>query len=207
MDREGALHTDAEGDLADGEGLRNAAALTGDHNALEDLGTGAAALDDLDVHLEGVTGAEVGHIVAQRSGIDLVDQVGHYSLHARATGHGRLVGGAATRLGPIPIERLRRSRSPAGPTHEHLPSGRGRPRPGAGLVCHSAARGCEGVQERVPDFTRPGLSAFLKPPHSSLPHPSPALGAGATVGTEAACGTCEKTSRPPTRPDQRPMGQ
>src|SRR3954469_23790446 len=35
--REGALHADAEADLADGESLADAAALTADDDALEDL--------------------------------------------------------------------------------------------------------------------------------------------------------------------------
>src|SRR3954469_26043880 len=52
--REGALDADLEADLADREGLAHAVARAADDGALEDLDTGAAALDDVDVHLDGV---------------------------------------------------------------------------------------------------------------------------------------------------------
>src|SRR6478609_6400749 len=65
VQREGALDADAERDLADGEGLADAAAVATDDDALEDLDTRARALDDLDVDLEGVAGAEVGNVRAQ----------------------------------------------------------------------------------------------------------------------------------------------
>src|SRR3954447_5642983 len=64
VDREGALDADTEGDLADGEGAAHSGALHLDHHALEDLDAGAVALDHLDVHLDGVTGTEVGYVVA-----------------------------------------------------------------------------------------------------------------------------------------------
>src|SRR5262249_38544592 len=59
---EGALHTDAEADLAHGEGLTDSVALAADHDALEHLDPGAVALDDPDVHVERVTGPEVGYV-------------------------------------------------------------------------------------------------------------------------------------------------
>ena len=65
MDGEGALNTDAEGDLADGEGLRDAAALARDDDALEDLDAGTRSLNDLDVDLEGVPRTEGGDVVTQ----------------------------------------------------------------------------------------------------------------------------------------------
>src|SRR5699024_7229953 len=49
---EHALDADAEGHLADAEGLAHAVALATDDVALEDLDTGAVALDDLHVHLD-----------------------------------------------------------------------------------------------------------------------------------------------------------
>src|SRR5215210_8960189 len=49
---ERAFHADAEGLLAHGEGLAHPFALALDHDALEDLGAAAGALDDLEVHLE-----------------------------------------------------------------------------------------------------------------------------------------------------------
>ena len=53
--RERALHADAEGLLADREGLAHALALALDDDALEDLRTAARALDDLEVHLQAVS--------------------------------------------------------------------------------------------------------------------------------------------------------
>src|SRR5215212_3397466 len=73
--REGALHADAEADLAHGEGLADAAALTADDDALEDLDARAVALDHADVDLHGVPGAEVGDVVAQRRGVEGVQGV------------------------------------------------------------------------------------------------------------------------------------
>src|SRR3954454_23020056 len=70
--REGALDADAEAHLAHGEGLARAAALAADHDALEDLDPGAVALDDADVHLDGVAGTELGDVVAQRIGVECV---------------------------------------------------------------------------------------------------------------------------------------
>ena len=55
---ERALHADAERVLADREGLAHALALALDHDALEDLGAPAAALDDLEVDAYAVTGLE-----------------------------------------------------------------------------------------------------------------------------------------------------
>ena len=65
VNREGTLHADAEGNLADGERLADAVALAAHHEALEDLDTGVLAFDDVDVNLDGVTGAELGNVAAQ----------------------------------------------------------------------------------------------------------------------------------------------
>src|SRR6476659_156443 len=64
--REGTLHADAEGDLADGEGFADAVALAAQDEALEDLDAGVLAFDDVHVNLEGVTRAELGNVSAQR---------------------------------------------------------------------------------------------------------------------------------------------
>src|ERR671920_305085 len=77
VDREGALHADAEGDLADGEGATDAGALNADHHALEDLDAGAVALDHLDVDLDRVAGPEGGNVVAKSRGVQGVDDVRH----------------------------------------------------------------------------------------------------------------------------------
>src|SRR4051794_17119914 len=55
MYREGPLDADAEADLANGEGLADAAALAADDVTGEDLDPGAGALDDLHMHLDRVT--------------------------------------------------------------------------------------------------------------------------------------------------------
>jgi hypothetical protein len=67
---ERALDADAEADLADGERLLQAGALATDHDALEQLGALAGALDDADVHLERVTRVERGDVVAQAGTVD-----------------------------------------------------------------------------------------------------------------------------------------
>ena len=73
MDRERALHADAERDLPHGERLLETAALTADHDPLEYLDALAPRLDDPDVHLNAVAGPERGQVRAQ---IGLVDEVG-----------------------------------------------------------------------------------------------------------------------------------
>src|SRR5215218_514954 len=69
---EGALHTHAEGLLADGEGLADPLALALDHDAFEDLGTTAGALDDLEVDADAIAGLEGGHAAELRAlqGVD-----------------------------------------------------------------------------------------------------------------------------------------
>jgi hypothetical protein len=57
---ERALDADAEGLLADGEGLAHALALALDDDALEDLRAAAGALDDLEVDLDAVPGLKRG---------------------------------------------------------------------------------------------------------------------------------------------------
>ena len=65
MHGKGSLDADAEGDLADREGLAEAPALAPDHNALEDLHPFAVALHDAHVHLDGVTGSERRDVATQ----------------------------------------------------------------------------------------------------------------------------------------------
>src|SRR5664279_261202 len=71
----GALHADAETDLANGEGLADTATLPADHMTGEDLDTRTRALDDLDVHLHRVAGTEVRDIGPQRGGVQGVQGV------------------------------------------------------------------------------------------------------------------------------------
>src|SRR6476469_2471673 len=81
VQRERALDTDADGDLADGERAAHTGAVHADHDALEDLDAGAVALDDLDVDLDGVTGAEGRDVVALDGVAELGNEVGHVSPH------------------------------------------------------------------------------------------------------------------------------
>src|ERR687893_2945305 len=72
MHGERALHADAEGLLANGEGLADPLALALDHNAFEDLGTTAGALDDLEVDADAIAGLEGGDAAELRAlqGVD-----------------------------------------------------------------------------------------------------------------------------------------
>src|SRR4051794_23041000 len=76
VQRERALHADAEGLLAHGEGLADALALALDDDALEDLGAAARALDDLEVDLEAVARLEAGD-AAQLRALEGVDDGAH----------------------------------------------------------------------------------------------------------------------------------
>src|SRR5262249_12497396 len=69
-------HADAERLLADGEGLASARSLALDHDALEDLGALALALDHLEVHLHAVPRLEGGDL-ANSALLDAVDDRGH----------------------------------------------------------------------------------------------------------------------------------
>ena len=80
--RRRSLDADAEGLLADGERLAHAASLPLDHDALEDLGPGAGALDHLEVDANAVAGGE------PRAALQLLLLE---ALDDRA--HGRLIGG------------------------------------------------------------------------------------------------------------------
>src|SRR5262249_50445878 len=73
--RERPLHTDSEGNLADGKGLPDATTLTPDHGALENLDSLPGALNNPYVHLERVAGPEVGNISTQRLRVQRVQGV------------------------------------------------------------------------------------------------------------------------------------
>ncbi len=76
---ESTLHADAEGHLADGEGLADTGVLTTDNNAAEHLDTGLGALDDLDVNVEGIAWAEIWDVGTQLCCIDLVKNMHGYN--------------------------------------------------------------------------------------------------------------------------------
>src|SRR5215468_5247227 len=75
--RERALDAHAVTHLAHGERLPQTTALAPDHDTLEHLDPGAVAFLDPDVHLEGVTGAEVRDIVPDLSLLNLGDRGMH----------------------------------------------------------------------------------------------------------------------------------
>src|SRR3954447_20582591 len=75
-----ALDADAEGLLADREGLAHPFALALDHDALEDLRAAPRALDDLEVDLHAIPGLEAGDATQLRA-LEGVD----YGAHGRGT--------------------------------------------------------------------------------------------------------------------------
>jgi hypothetical protein len=76
VDGERALHADAERLLAGGEGLARAVALALDDDALEDLGSTARALDDLEVDAHAVARLEAGDAAELRA-FEGLDDHGH----------------------------------------------------------------------------------------------------------------------------------
>src|SRR5699024_7599822 len=89
---EHALDADAEGHLADPEGLAHAVALATDDVALEDLDAGAVALGDLHVHLDVVAGAECGDVLAQGRLVELVELLHVLSPALRLRSDGVVLG-------------------------------------------------------------------------------------------------------------------
>ena len=79
------LYADAEGLLADREGLAHPLALALDDDALEDLRTATRALDDLEVDLHAVTRLEAGN-TAQLCALEAVDYGAHGRKKGRAPG-------------------------------------------------------------------------------------------------------------------------
>src|SRR5699024_7510454 len=75
VERERTLDAHAEAHLADGEGFLDATGVLGDDDACEHLDTRTRALDDADVHLHGVAGAEVRKVVAERALVKILDQL------------------------------------------------------------------------------------------------------------------------------------
>src|SRR3954462_9667213 len=71
-----ALDADAEGLLADREGLAHALTLALDDHALEDLRAAPRALDDLEVDLDAISGLEAGD-AAQLRALEGVDDGAH----------------------------------------------------------------------------------------------------------------------------------
>src|SRR4030095_11321062 len=87
VQRKRALHTDAETHLTDGECFTDAIACSGDDHTGEDLDSRTSALNDLDVHLDGIAWTEGGDITAHRCLIELVNELAHETFLASATGH------------------------------------------------------------------------------------------------------------------------
>src|SRR3954452_5040450 len=83
VQRERAPHTNAEGLLADGEGLADPLALALDHHTLEDLRTTPRALDDLEVDLDAIPRLKAGN-TAQLRALERVDKSAHSVRKASA---------------------------------------------------------------------------------------------------------------------------
>ena len=79
---ERALHADAEGLLADREGLARTVALALDHHALEDLRTATRAFDDLEVDADAIARLEAGD-AAQLGALKAFDDSAHGKEKAR----------------------------------------------------------------------------------------------------------------------------
>src|ERR1700694_3267997 len=75
VDGERPLDANAVAFLADGEGLTDAPALPANDDTLEDLDAFLGTLDHLDMHINGVAGAEGRDVVAQRRLVDEVQRV------------------------------------------------------------------------------------------------------------------------------------
>src|SRR5579884_135062 len=74
VDREDALNALAETDLANGNGLAQAAVLTRDYGAFESLQTLLVALANSDVHADGVAWAEFRYVLTLVRVLNLIEQ-------------------------------------------------------------------------------------------------------------------------------------
>src|SRR5262249_3154931 len=81
-----ALDPHAVADLADREGLAYARTLAPDDHTLEHLHALLVALDDADVHLQGVARGEVRNVVAHVDGVDEIGRVHGASTPEAAAG-------------------------------------------------------------------------------------------------------------------------
>src|SRR5581483_4454258 len=86
VQRERPLDADAEGVLADGEGLAGAGALPLDHEALEDLDPLPGPFDHAKVDTHGVAGLE-GRNLAQLTALDVLDRRAHGKEGPKAAGN------------------------------------------------------------------------------------------------------------------------
>src|SRR5436190_19399695 len=77
MERERALHPDAEGLLPDGESLASPGALALEDDALEDLDPGALALDHLEMDAHGVPRLELRDVRPHLGALDCLDDLAH----------------------------------------------------------------------------------------------------------------------------------
>src|SRR5262249_51231064 len=77
VEREDALHAHAARDLADREGLANAAAAPCDHDSGEELDALLLALANLHVHADGVPGREGRNVVLQGGLLQFEQNVTH----------------------------------------------------------------------------------------------------------------------------------
>src|SRR5829696_3451559 len=110
---ERALHADAEGLLADREGLAHPLALALDDDALEDLRTATRALDDLEVDLDSVARLEAGN-AAQLCALEAVDDGAHGEKKAARRAWHRGAAHGSGRRGELLASQVRVRSSPFG---------------------------------------------------------------------------------------------
>src|SRR5699024_3923895 len=164
--REGALHADAEGGLADGEGLPDATAVAADDDALEDLDAGAAPLDDLDVHLDGVDRPDVGHVVPHGRVVDLVETLPGVVACCDRHRSSAVVSSVEVSRSPP-----RAGRSPGGDVGPALPLWQGRCRERDVRLC-----------QREPVTRNRPADATEAPRAATPPAEDPSAGEGSTTG-------------------------
>ena len=84
VQRKGPLDADAKGLLADGEGLAHSRALSLDHDALEDLGAAASALNDLEVDAHAIARIKGRQTLPYLTALDVLDDAAHAKKDRRA---------------------------------------------------------------------------------------------------------------------------
>ena len=73
MQRERSFHSDTAGNLPDGKGFGNAAALLGNNQAFESLNTGLVAFFDFDVNPHCASRTEIRNVLAELISGDFID--------------------------------------------------------------------------------------------------------------------------------------
>ena len=155
MQWERPLDADAEGLLADGEGLSRARALALEDDSLEDLGASAAALDHLEVDAHAIARVEGGKSLPQLAPLDAVDHAAHCSSFCRACEKKppdpyRAPRGCGMVPTPGRVRTARRGRGSARPATRAPARGRRRPGPRAPPSRDRTRAGCSAGTRACP---------------------------------------------------------